>query len=100
MAQRITDSMLNNKIVILNMQMNTPSEHYAAPNTGGNVGHYYLSYQCGGIALYQVGKNGDRNVFGVGFVSKPVMFELLSAFIRGIQEAKEAFPGGVSVWKK
>lgn len=97
MSIRITESMLNNKIVTINMHMNTPDKHYAEPGKA-NVGHYYLSYQYGGVALYQVGKNGDRSVFSHGFVTKVAMYDMLSAFIRGIQEAKEAFPGGVSVW--
>jgi hypothetical protein len=98
MAQRITESMLNNRIVILNMYMNTPKQHYAESGKV-NPGHYYLSYQNGGVAMYQAGAHGDRDVFGVGFVSKPMIYELLSAFIRGVQDAK-AFPSGIPFWKK
>jgi hypothetical protein len=90
---RITDSMLSSRIACINSYLGTPTEHYSVPGKA-NVGHLYLSYQYSGVALYQAGANGDRNVFGVGFVTRPLMFEMLGAYLRGIQDAKEVFCKG------
>jgi hypothetical protein len=85
MAQRITDSMLTRKVELINSIMGAPAEHYSAPGQV-NPGHYYVSFQYGGVALYQAGANGDRNVFSSGHVTKAMLYAMMDAYIEGLRD--------------
>lgn len=58
-----------------------PSQKYKA-----NIGNYHLSGAYGGYALYQMNTDGGgiTDVLRVGHVSKRELYNLMHAFIRGL----------------
>jgi hypothetical protein len=63
-----------------------PNQKYSA-----NIGNYHLSGAYGGNALHQMQNNGGgvRDIFGMGHVSKRELYNLMHAFLKGMDAVTE-----------
>ncbi len=65
-----------------------------SPYTEGKstVGNYHLDHAYGGVSLFQMDNEsgGVRDVLQCGHVSKPQLYSLMHAFLRGIDAHKNA----------
>lgn len=88
---RITEKQLNLIVDRINKLTNSPNTAYT--KTGNeykaNVGNYHLSGAYGGVSLHQmVGEDGGvRDVFGCGHIPKRDLFNLMHAFIHGLENS-------------
>jgi len=81
----ITLKQLENKVTLLNEITNNPVDYW---NDGViNIGHYTLSGAYGGWELQQVMNTGGgvNCPLYTGHISKPKLYDIISAFITGIQ---------------
>jgi len=88
---RITDKHLAGMISRLNRITNNPLEYSTRDDAGRftcNVGHFHIDRAYGGNQLVQTVTDGGgiRNVLGSGHVPKRACYELLAAYIRGIED--------------
>lgn len=85
----ITKDMLDGIVCRLNTLTNNPLEPYTRIEGRYvvNVGHYQLDYAYGGVQLEQINNDasGTRTVSTCGYVSKPTLYNWISAYIRGIE---------------
>lgn len=93
MANRITESQLNTTLLRLNKLTNNPLT-YASDVDGKrviNVGNYHLDSAYGGTQVVQTSNTsgGVRNVFNSGFTTKRAVYDLLQAYIAGIETANK-----------
>lgn len=90
--ERITDKHLEAVVSRLNRETGNPAT-YRAPDCGPiNVGHYYIDRAYGGNQLVQITNTGGgvRNVLNCGFVTKRALYDLIYAYISGIDAGKVA----------
>lgn len=59
-------------------------------NLKAQKGNYGISQAYGGVSLHQIVTNGggERDVFNCGHVSKRELFNLMHAYIRGLQDCE------------
>jgi hypothetical protein len=86
MTQRITDKQLDSLCSLINAITNSPQEPWA--NGQANVGNYHVSHAYGGVCLHRhVNEGGGVNCPIVhGHVPKRELFNLMHAYIKGLQE--------------
>jgi hypothetical protein len=90
--QRITKKVLIAQVENLNrITLINPDSAYlhSLKSVNSNPGAYDIDYAYGGVQLIQYNNSngGCRNVFSVGFASKRKLSELISAYIKGIQDS-------------
>lgn len=89
---RITEKDLQAMCDRINRMLDKPLDPYARTegNPGANIGCYHLDHAYGRVALYQMASEGGgvRDIFG-GHMPKRELYELMHAFIKGIEEVKK-----------
>ncbi len=90
---RITDKHLAGMISRLNRITNNPLEYSTRDDAGRftcNVGHFHIDRAYGGYQLVQTVTDGGgvRNVLPSGHVMKRTCYDLLAAYIRGIEDSR------------
>jgi hypothetical protein len=94
MTQRITSKHLHAKVDTLNRMMGKPTEPYQAERDEdgrlvANAGTYSLSGAYGGYDLVRMCEGGgESSIFSCGHVKASVLADLISAYMRGIQDAR------------
>jgi hypothetical protein len=93
--------MLKNLITRLNTLCGYPLTDYSktespnSPITGyaPNPLNYHISFECGGVALYQMsstpGCTGEDSIFNCGHISKRDLYNRIDAYIKGIEAGKQ-----------
>ena len=85
---RITNKHLENAIYELNQVTSQPVQAWVKTDSGykASVGCYHLAGAYGGYQLHQMANEGGgvHNVFGVGYVSKRELYNLIRAMIQGV----------------
>jgi len=99
--QRITKADLQRQADRLNKLTGSPLEHFA-PYRGScrmrrlsfNVGHYRIDYAYGGVELERIANEGGgvTTPLNTGHIPKRELYNLLGAFIRGIELGQQAAP--------
>lgn len=86
---RITRQHLEAKAAYLNKLMDTPAKYMTDKKI--NIGHYSISGAYGGYSLHQTmnESGGAREVLSTGHIPARELAALISAYIAGIQEAKQ-----------
>jgi hypothetical protein len=92
---RVTKKQLESKIEYLNKVAGTPETGHRQLEDGtwrSNPNHYYLQGAYGGWKLEQKCNTGGgaNDPISMGFVSKRECYELVAAYIRGIEVGKES----------
>ena len=92
--ERITQKQLQAVVDRINRMTGSPLESWTRQPDGtikANIGNYHLSGAYGGVCLYQMVSEGGGVTcpLGIGHVPKRELYELMQAFISGLQ-AKEA----------
>ena len=91
--QRITRSQLDNAVLWLNKLTDSPEECYRKEGDKwvANVGNYHISGAYGGFALHRMGneEGGIRDIFNTGHMPMRELYNLIHAFRRGIEIARE-----------
>lgn len=91
--QRITEKQLESLCDYLNTITNSPAT-YGGRNEAGqfkaNIGHYHISHAYGGVCLHRVmNEGGGVNTPVVhGHVPKRELFNLMHAFIKGLEAVR------------
>ena len=90
---RISEGDLKAAVERLNKLMGKKTEPYTKGKDGKyspNGGTYLLDWAYGGVKLSQMCDEGtgEKDVLSAGFVTKPQLYALIHAYIRGIQDAK------------
>lgn len=89
--QRITDKQL--KAVVDRINRITGShENYCSEDGSTTIGHYCLDGAYGGVSLHRIcsAGGGVTDVLSCGHVTKRQLYELMHAWIRGYNAAKES----------
>ena len=91
--ERITRSQLDNAVLWLNKLTDSPEECYRKEGDKwvANVGNYHISGAYGGFALHRMGneQGGIRDIFQTGHVPMRELYNLIHAFRRGIEIARD-----------
>ena len=91
---RITQKMLQTKLDYLNNITGNKVETHTKKETGHetNIGNYHLDFSYCGIAVHQYynTQGGISVPFGCGHVTKRELFDLLCAYIDGVDVVKSA----------
>ena len=90
---RITEKHLRSRLATINALVGANPEPYSSLPDGthqANPGTYCLDHAYGGVNLAQImnTSGGERDVLGVGYVSKRALHALLGAFIAGLHARK------------
>lgn len=94
MTNRITKTMLRNRIAILNDMFNQPNNPYAEErdehgHLTANAGTYVLDCAYGGYRLGQMRKGGgERDITPRGTARET--YDAINAFIAGVEAARAA----------
>ena len=98
---RATLPMIRKRIDYLNRMFGFYPEPYSQDKDGKllpNLGTYHLTAAYGGFALHQMLESGgERDVFRVGYVPKALIYDLINAFIDGIETQERYELGSSSV---
>lgn len=94
MSTRVTTQMLENLALTINEVTGNPTETYERGEDGrwsGLVGNYHISSAYGGASLHRMvnTSGGASDVFGRGHMPKRELGELMHAFLRGYEAARE-----------
>jgi hypothetical protein len=88
--QRITEKMLIAKRNTLNRITGSPEEAYTKVNGEFklNIGFYRIDHAYGGVALHRIvnERGGESDVLDTGHIPKRELFNLMDAYIRGLQD--------------
>tara|TARA_R110002012_G_C11517080_1_gene599048 strand:- start:193 stop:468 length:276 start_codon:yes stop_codon:yes gene_type:complete len=89
---RITIRQLENLVERLNKKTNSPLTSYTRTSDGQlkpNANHYYIAQAYGGTKLEQMCQGGgSHNPLSMGFVSKRECFQLVDAYLRGMEDSQ------------
>ena len=94
---RITDKQLQAVCDRINKLFNLPLTPYkpydaAVGRAQPNAGVYHLSHAYGGVSLHRMSERGGctgvNDVFSRGHMPKRELYELMHAFLRGVDTAK------------
>lgn len=90
--QRITDQNLKAVVDRLNRLTGNPLDTYSKErkpcgSLRANIGNFHLSFGYGDVCLMQISNEdgGCNNTLGTGHVPKRELYNLMHAFIRGIE---------------
>jgi len=91
---RINTKDLEIAVQCLNKLTGNALTPYTKDNNGKytpNANVYLLDWAYGGVKLSQMCETGtgQKDIFGSGFVSKPTLYKLIHAYLKGIESAKE-----------
>lgn len=95
MSNRIKTSDLEALVKRINAETGSPHATYSGKSVDGtlkaNVGNYHLSGAYGGWALHRIANEsgGASDVFNSGHVSKRELYQLMSAYLRGLETKQE-----------
>lgn len=90
---RITNKQLDSLCDWLNTMTNSPTT-YSTRNEDGqfkaNIGHFHISHAYGGVCLHRVMNEGGGVTTPIvhGHVSKRELFNLMHAFIKGLDSVR------------
>jgi len=91
--KQITQTMLRGKIDLLNELTGNPSNRFEIVDGKyrSQTGNYYLSMQNGGYALYRIVNEGGgiNDIFSRGHGTKRELYEMICAYISGIETKNE-----------
>ena len=89
--QRITDKNLQAVVDRINRITGSP-ENYRSEDGSTSIGHYCLDGAYGGVSLHRTANDGGgvNDVLSCGHVTKRQLYELMHAWIRGYNAAKES----------
>tara|TARA_R100000008_G_scaffold79001_1_gene60386 strand:- start:600 stop:932 length:333 start_codon:yes stop_codon:yes gene_type:complete len=106
---RVSKKMLENKVDQLNKITNSPTEYYRTEYSPGNIfkvrhtnkDHFCISGAYGGYELQRVCNDGGgvRTFFNTGHIPKKELYNLISAFIDGIELQKNHMNELLNEWK-
>ena len=95
---RVTKKMLKNKVNELNKITGSPVDYYRIDKSPGDIfqvkhtnkNHFCLAGAYGGYQLQRVCNSGGgvNSFFNTGYTSKKELYNLISAFIDGIELQK------------
>lgn len=93
--QRITDKKLQAVVDRINRITGSPKTYSDKQPDGSfksNIGHYCLDGAYGGVSLHRTVNDGGgvNDVLSCGHVTKRHLYELMHAWIRGFNAAKES----------
>ena len=103
--QRITDANLQALVDRINRETGMPMKSYDVPKNdaehamyrGARVpqaGNYHLSWAYGGVSLHRMslapGCSGISDVFSCGHVKKRELYDMMHAFLRGLDATRAA----------
>lgn len=93
MSERITDSMLENRVKRINKLTNSPLTLYSKVDgkNVANVGNFHLSRAYGGVCLHRMcnESGGVRTPIISYHTTKRHLYDLMNAWIDGIEFARE-----------
>ena len=91
--QRITRKDLDGSVNYLNRITGNNPDPSRRENDKwvANVGNFHISGAYGGVSLHQMGNEGGgiRDVFNCGHVPARQLYELIHAYIKGIEYAQK-----------
>lgn len=91
---RVSKSMLQNKINLINEMTNSPAEYAIKTDQGFrcNIGHFHLSQAYGGYCLQRtIGEGGGcQTPIGLGHITGKEICHQLDGFIAALQFIKHA----------
>ena len=90
--QRITEKHLAAKINTLNVVMGTPLEPWHKVNGRliAHEGNYHIDGAYGGWQVHQMAVGGGANsVFGLGYMSRRELCDLIDVYVRGIDAERK-----------
>jgi len=90
MSKRITESMLESVVNLINEAANTPKETYTKDESGkykSNIGNYHLGYAYGGVQLQKIVNNGGgiTTPLYTGYTTKRELYTVLNSFLAGLE---------------
>jgi hypothetical protein len=90
---RITDKHLKALCERLNRIKGTPQEAYSKQEDGSykaNIGNFHLDFAYGGVMLAKMvnESGGISNVLSIGRVSRRELYNLMHAYIKGLEDSK------------
>lgn len=91
---RITKEGLGGLALTINEVTGNPTEKYERGEDGkmaAQIGNYYISYAYGGSSLRRMvnTSGGASDVFGWGHMPKRALADLMHAFLRGYEAARQ-----------
>ena len=94
MNTRITDKHLNGLVDRLNRITNSPTSSYIRGEDGSLkacIGNFHINHAYGGVTLHRMCNEGGgvSDVLSRGHMPKRELYELICAFIRGIEFTSE-----------
>ena len=100
---RVSKKMLENKVDQLNKITHSPREYFTSKhdNLHINVNHFCISGAYGGYELQRTCNNGGgvRTFFNTGHIPKKELYNLISAFIDGIELEQDHMNELLNEWK-
>ncbi len=90
---RISEKKLEQLVHVLNVATKSPVSSYtrdSAGNLTAQVGNFHLDYAYGGVKLVRMVSSGGaiEDTLSMGFQSRRATYELVSAYIRGVDSGK------------
>lgn len=90
MSDRITNKQLESLVAYINKLTNSPAEPWTRDENGfrANIGNYHLDGAYGGVNLARMCTDGGgiSQPLGGGFRPKRELYDMLTAYIRGLEE--------------
>jgi hypothetical protein len=91
--ERITRKQLDAAVEMLNRMTDSPAEPYTKIDEKwvANVGNFHISSAYGGYSLHRMCNEGGgvRDIFYCGHIPARQLFDLIHAYRRGIELARE-----------
>lgn len=86
MTNRVTEKQLQAVVDRINRITNSPVEPYI--NGKAQPGNFHLSFAYGGVCLHRMGNEsgGVSSPLSIGHVPKRELYNLMQAFISGLNE--------------
>lgn len=93
MTYRITDKMLQARVDYLNKITGSPATAYTKTDKGmkANIGHFHIDHAYGGVSLERMMSEGGgvESISDLGHITKRELFNWITAYISGIQFARD-----------
>jgi len=90
----ITEKKLHELATHLNKIQGLPIDRFDEETRETNVGHCYVDFAYGAVALYKIDnkQGGVMDVFGCGHVPKRQLASLMKSYVKGLEDAKKEKP--------